>query len=45
MPVGVGEKTGAVLVKLGENRATWFGSILRRISLDELPQFLMCWGG
>ncbi len=32
-------ETGAVWAKLGDGRATRFGSFLRRTSLDELPQF------
>ncbi|HHS83779.1 MAG TPA: undecaprenyl-phosphate glucose phosphotransferase [Gammaproteobacteria bacterium] len=40
MPVEVEKKTGAVWAKPGENRATEFGALLRRTSLDELPQFI-----
>jgi Undecaprenyl-phosphate glucose phosphotransferase len=40
MPVDAETRTGAVWAKKGENRATRFGSILRKTSLDELPQFL-----
>ncbi|WP_445371220.1 undecaprenyl-phosphate glucose phosphotransferase [Methylomonas sp. HW2-6] len=40
MPVGVESKTGAVWAKPGENRATPFGSFLRKTSLDELPQLI-----
>ena len=40
MPVDVEKNTGAVWAKAGENRATKFGSFLRKSSLDELPQFL-----
>ena len=39
MPVDAEAKTGAVWAKEGENRATPFGSFLRKTSLDELPQF------
>jgi Undecaprenyl-phosphate glucose phosphotransferase len=39
MPVNVEQKTGAVWARPGDNRATWFGSLLRSTSLDELPQF------
>lgn len=39
MPVNAEQKTGAVWAKPGDNRATWFGSVLRSSSLDELPQF------
>jgi Undecaprenyl-phosphate glucose phosphotransferase len=39
MPVDVEKSTGAVWAKAGENRATPFGNLLRRTSLDELPQF------
>ena len=40
MPVDSESKTGAVWAKAGENRATKFGTFLRRTSLDELPQFI-----
>ena len=40
MPVNVENKTGAIWAKKGEQRATRFGSWLRRTSLDELPQFI-----
>lgn len=40
MPIDAESKTGAVWAKANENRATWFGSLLRKTSLDELPQFL-----
>ena len=40
MPVTAEAKTGAVWAKPGENRATPVGTLLRRTSLDELPQFL-----
>lgn len=40
MPVGVEAETGPVWAKPGENRATPVGRILRRTSLDELPQFI-----
>lgn len=40
MPVDVESKTGAVWAKPGENRATPFGSFLRKTSLDELPQLI-----
>jgi len=39
MPVDIEKKTGAVWAKEGENRATKFGSFLRKTSLDEIPQF------
>ena len=40
MPVAAEKDTGAVWAKPGENRATPIGAVLRRTSLDELPQFL-----
>ena len=40
MPLNVESKTGAVWAKSGEQRATKFGSFLRKTSLDELPQLL-----
>ena len=40
MPVNAEDKTGATWAKKGEQRATRFGSWLRRTSLDELPQFI-----
>lgn len=40
MPVTAEAKSGAVWAKPGENRATPVGTLLRRTSLDELPQFL-----
>ncbi len=40
MPVTAEKDTGAVWAKPGENRATPIGRILRRTSLDELPQFI-----
>ncbi|NRA43877.1 MAG: undecaprenyl-phosphate glucose phosphotransferase [Oligoflexales bacterium] len=40
MPLNVENTTGAVWAKSGENRATKFGSFLRKTSLDELPQLL-----
>jgi len=40
MPVNTESQTGAVWAKAGENRATKFGSFLRKTSLDELPQFI-----
>ena len=39
MPVDAEATTGPVWSKPGEQRATPFGAILRRYSLDELPQF------
>ncbi|MDE2771389.1 MAG: undecaprenyl-phosphate glucose phosphotransferase [Bacteroidota bacterium] len=40
MPVTAEKESGAVWAKKGENRATHIGRILRRTSLDELPQFI-----
>jgi putative colanic acid biosysnthesis UDP-glucose lipid carrier transferase len=40
MPIDAEAGTGAVWAKPGEKRATPFGALLRRTSLDELPQFL-----
>lgn len=40
MPAEAEDKTGPVWAKAGENRATRFGSFLRKSSLDELPQFI-----
>ena len=39
MPENAEQSTGAVWSTHGEIRATGFGSLLRRTSLDELPQF------
>jgi len=38
MPVDA-EKSGAVFATADDQRATWLGRVLRRTSLDELPQF------
>jgi len=40
MPVTAEQDSGAVWAQEGENRATPIGKILRRTSLDELPQFI-----
>lgn len=40
MVTSVEEESGPVWAMQGESRATWFGSILRKSSLDELPQFI-----
>ncbi|GJM07308.1 MAG: undecaprenyl-phosphate glucose phosphotransferase [marine bacterium B5-7] len=40
MQVGAENKTGAVWAKKADNRTTWIGGILRKTSLDEIPQFL-----
>jgi putative colanic acid biosynthesis UDP-glucose lipid carrier transferase len=39
MPIDVEKDTGPKWASKGENRATPFGSFLRKTSLDELPQF------
>ena len=40
MPTNAESSTGAVWAKEGDQRATPFGSFLRRTSLDELPQLI-----
>jgi putative colanic acid biosynthesis UDP-glucose lipid carrier transferase len=40
MPADAEAKSGPVWSRRGEKRATPFGALLRRTSLDELPQFL-----
>ncbi|MBI5493500.1 MAG: undecaprenyl-phosphate glucose phosphotransferase [Deltaproteobacteria bacterium] len=40
MPVNAEAGTGAVWAKADENRAFAFGALMRKYSLDELPQFL-----
>ncbi len=40
MPLNAEAGTGAVWAKKGESRATPVGRVLRRTSLDELPQFI-----
>ncbi len=40
MPVTAEQASGAVWAKKNENRATPIGKILRKTSLDELPQFI-----
>lgn len=40
MPVDIEKNSGAIWATKNENRATPFGSFLRKTSLDELPQFL-----
>ncbi|WP_102788391.1 undecaprenyl-phosphate glucose phosphotransferase [Pseudomonas sp.] len=40
MPVDAEQSSGAVWAKSGEARATRIGALLRKTSLDELPQFI-----
>ena len=40
MPIGAESESGPVWSRRGETRATAFGGLLRRLSLDELPQLL-----
>jgi undecaprenyl-phosphate glucose phosphotransferase len=40
MPIDVEDASGPVWSQRGERRATRFGALLRRFSLDELPQLL-----
>ncbi|MCP4179660.1 MAG: undecaprenyl-phosphate glucose phosphotransferase [bacterium] len=40
MPIDIEKNSGAKWAKPGENRATPFGSFLRKTSLDEIPQFI-----
>jgi lipopolysaccharide/colanic/teichoic acid biosynthesis glycosyltransferase len=40
MPVNAEQGSGAVWAKANENRAFAFGGVMRKYSLDELPQFL-----
>ncbi len=40
MPINTESSTGPVWAKKGESRATPIGRLLRRTSLDELPQFI-----
>jgi len=35
-------KTGPVVAKPGDDRVTWFGRLMRKLSLDELPQLYNC---
>ena len=39
MPVAAEDQAGPQWTTATDHRATWFGSLLRRSSLDELPQF------
>lgn len=38
MPEGIEKNTGAVWARQGDDRSTTFGKVIRRFSLDELPQ-------
>jgi len=38
MPIDAEAKSGAVWAKPNDNRPTWIGGIIRRTSIDELPQ-------
>ncbi len=40
MPVNIENKSGAVWSQKSDDRATIIGKVLRRTSLDELPQFI-----
>ena len=40
MPIDAESQSGPVWTRRGERRATTFGAILRRFSLDELPQLI-----
>ena len=40
MPLAVEKTTGPVWARQGENRATRLGMLLRKTSLDELPQLI-----
>ena len=39
MEIDAEKDSGATLASRNDSRRTWFGAILRKISLDELPQF------
>jgi Undecaprenyl-phosphate glucose phosphotransferase len=40
MPINIESESGAVWAHSGEKRATRVGAVLRRTSLDEIPQFI-----